>query len=78
MTQGELSEALQVFALGDDDDAVLGDGEPTLEVGFAVPADLEPARNVDFFVDNCPANTRVAARRRHHRRVSHPRPVQNC
>ena len=57
----DLTESFQVFSLGDDDDTVVRDSESTLEIGFAVPADLKPARYVDFLVDDRPANACVAS-----------------
>src|SRR5215207_674513 len=35
------AESFEVLALGDDGDAVLGDGQPACQVGAAVPADVE-------------------------------------
>src|SRR5262245_27737571 len=58
---GPRRHMLEAVALGDDDNAVIGDGEAALAIEVEVVADLHAGRHFDAFVDNRPANLGVAA-----------------
>src|SRR5690349_12092985 len=54
-------EPFEVLTLGDDDQAVLGDGQAAGAVGLAVIADGEAGGDLDFLVDDGAADAGVAA-----------------
>ena len=54
-------EPFEVLGLGDDGDALLGDGQAAGEVGLAVPADLEAGGDLHVLVDDRAADPGVAA-----------------
>jgi len=55
------AESLQVFALGDDGEALVAHRQAASEVGLAVPADVEVGGDFHILVENGAADAGVAA-----------------